>query len=303
MIKKIIFVVLFIIALMLLWTMFKTFYDSPDSAQETYSRSLNTGFFSGITELITGPLQDGSIKSPAHVDIDELGEFSSVAGMVEIIKDVDTVNIDDIFYEYVEIRANANNVQPINISDWSLQSMISDVWIGIPQGANLYTAGDVNELQDIYLRPGESAIVATRQSPVGVSFRVNRCSGFLGDTQEFEPPLSTLCINPQEVVLPTIENLKEYGDECVAFAENFSRCTYVTSQVEGFGDLSQACRERIQPRLTYNFCSGAHAEDSDFYSEQEWRIFLNQENPLWKENYEIIRLLDEDQRTVDVFNY
>ncbi|MBL4644356.1 MAG: hypothetical protein JKX80_00640 [Candidatus Pacebacteria bacterium] len=300
MIRKIIFIVLVIIALTVLWSVFKSFRESPTSVTNTF---FQTNFLSEITSLITGPLTVGSTRSPAEVDLDELGEFSPVAGMIEIVKDTDTVNVDDIFYEYVEIRANKDNAQPINISDWSLQSMISDTWIGIPQGTELYVAGEVNELQDIYLRPGESAIIATRQSPVGVSFRVNRCSGFLSDTQDFEPTLSSLCINPREVVPPTIENLKEFGDACVTFSENFQRCAYVTSNVNGFSGLSQACRERIQPRLTHNFCNGVYAKDSDFYSAKEWRIFLNQNDPLWKESYEIIRLLDENRRTVDVFNY
>jgi hypothetical protein len=182
--------------------------------------------------------------------------------------------------------------------------MISGVWIGIPQGVERYVAGEVNELQDIYLRPGERAIVATKQSPVGVSFRVNRCSGFLSDTQQFEPILRTTCINPRDVVPPTIASIKEYGDACVRFAENFSRCSYVrSSDVDDYPNLSQACIERIQPRLTYNYCTSVLGDDASFFDAAEWRIFLNQDEAVWRDSYEVIRLLDEKNRTVDVVSY
>lgn len=300
MIKRILFIVLAIIVLIVLWSVFQSFRGSPGNVA---GNLFEVDFLSSISRHVTSGLALSDETSPAQVSLEELGEFSPVAGMIEIVQDVDTVSIDDIVYEYIEIRAKKTNAEAINISNWSLQSMVSDIWIGIPQGVELYIVGEVNELQDIYLRPGESAVIATRQSPVGVSFRVNRCSGFLSDTQNFEPPLRTICMDPREVLPPTVENIKSYDDECVRFVENFGRCSYVTSTIEGFTELSQACRDKIQPRFTYNYCSSVHANDSDFYDEKNWRIFLNQDKIIWKENYEIIRLLDEKHRTVDVFNY
>lgn len=300
MFKRILFITAAILILILLWQAFRTFQSSPTNV---LSNIFNIDFISTISSQVTSGLSSSNSSRPAQVDIDELGEFSPVAGLVEITKAEESMQVNDINYEYIEIRAKADNAQPINISNWSLQSMVSDVWIGIPQGTELFVIGEVNTLQDIYLRPGERAIIATRQSPVGVSFRVNRCSGFLNNTQDFEPPMNTLCIAPRDLVPPTIDNLKLYGDSCVDFVDGIRRCTYVTGNEEGFELLSQTCRDRIQTRLTYNYCTNAHMNDSDFYQEQEWRIFLNQNTPLWREKYEIIRLLDEQHRTIDVISY
>jgi len=300
MLKKILFIIIAVIIIASLWSVLKTFISSPES---TSAQLFEKDFLSSISDMVVGPLRTTDVNSPAEVTAEELGELSPVMGMVEIVSDTYTANDDRINFEYIEIRADKNNVQPINISNWSVQSMISDVWIGIPQAAELYVSGEVNELQDIYLRPGERAIIATKQSPVGVSFRVNRCSGFLNDTQDFVPPLSTSCVNPRDIVPPSIENLQEYGASCVAFAENFGTCEYITNKTLGFSNLSQKCLERIQPRLTYNYCSGIHGGDADFYDSKEWRIFLNQDDTIWRETYEIIRLLDENHHTVDVFTY
>lgn len=291
-----------IVAIAIMWYVVQVFQTSP-AANGSAARLFQTDFTSAISDQVTGTLISRNTTRPAEVTLEELGEFSPVAGMVEIVPEKETLAETDRQHEYITIRARSTNAQPVNISNWSLQSMISDTWIGLPQGVELYVAGEVNERADIYLHPGESAIIATKASPVGVSFRVNRCSGFLGSTQRFEPSLRTLCIAPGDVVPPTVENIREYGDSCVRFVENFDRCTYVTGATATLDGLTQACRERIQPRLTYNYCTGVHSEDSDFYSEREWRVFLNQPNDLWRENYEVVRLLDEKHRTVDVFNY
>ncbi len=303
MFKKILWIFLSIIILLTLW-LFLKFVASYASTPETlYTKLPQTTYFQAVAKRITDPLGIGKKLGPAQVSLEELGELSPVVGMVSFVKNTPSAKTTDMFYEYVEIIANEKNVQPINISNWSVQSLVSDEWIGIPQGAELYIANEVNELQDIYLQPGDRVIISTRQSPVGVSFRVNKCSGFLGTTQDFAPSIQSSCIDPKTVLIPTAPNLKEFGGSCVEFIEGMDRCKYVTDSLRGFESLTQACREYIQPRLTYNFCSASFKDDSDFYSKKNWRIFLNQDRLLWRENYEIIRLLDENNKTVDVFNY
>jgi len=286
--------------LVIIWFSFQNAKELVPSALTTLfttdsSFSIPNGFTSGLS------LSDK--KGVAEVSLDELGDFSPASGLVTISKRGDSLSTADINYEYIIITANADNAQPVNISNWSLQSMISDEWIGLPQGVDSYVAGEVNEVGDIYLRPGEEAIVATKKSPVGVSFRVNQCSGYLSSTQTFEPAISKQCVDPKDIVPATIENLKLYGDECVTFAQNLNRCTYVTSSTRGYDTLSPACLAYIQPRLTYNYCVEQHVHDADFYKAKEWRIFLNQDHILWRENYEVIRLLDEQFRTIDVITY
>ena len=301
MLKKVLFVVLLIIALVVVWSVFRSFRSAPSG--ESSPGLSQTNFLTALSQQVTSGIPAPNTTSPAEVSLEELGEFSPVAGMVAIEKkDLDSIKSGERADEYIVLRARETNAEPINISNWSLQSMVSDVWIGLPQGVERYVAGEVNELQDISLRPGERAIVATTHSPVGVSFRTNRCSGFLESTQDFEPPLRTDCIDPRALMPPTVENLKTYGPECVQFAENFDRCTYVTPKTRGYAQLSPACREYLRPRLTYNYCVGLYENEPGFFS-GEWRIFLNQDAPLWRENYEVIRLLDERNRTVDVLTY
>ena len=302
MLKKILVIVGILLVLLFLWFVFQSVRSTVSTGQGLGSFLSGDSFFSLSNNLV----QNLSFKTntrPAQVSLEELGEFSPVAGLVEITKDSRTISTQDVQTEYIEIRALETNAQPINISNWSLQSMVSDEWISLPQGAPLYALGEVNEIQDVYLTPGESAVIATRQSPVGISFRVNRCSGFLNDTQTFEPKIKTACMKPTDILPPTAENIKKYGSSCISFVEQQKKCSYTTSESRGVDELTQECRDFIQPRLTYSHCIDIHAGDADFYDKQEWRLFLNQDYALWRENYEIIRLLDEKHRTVDVITY
>jgi len=259
----------------------------------------NTTFLDAVSKQVLGGL--GGMQQSPIVSTEDLGEISPLAGMVTIEKDAFTVRDRTAETEYLTLRASVRNAQPINISNWSLQSLVSDTWIGLPQGAANFHAGVVNEIDDIYLNPGEKAIVATAISPVGVSFRVNDCSGFLSSMQQFTPSLHTSCVNPTLLFPATVENIKKYGDACLTIVANLPACTYVSS--EALAQVSTECKAALQDTFTYNSCVALRQNDKDFWRAREWRIFLNQNKRLWKDSYEVIRLLDDHNRTVDVFAY
>lgn len=264
-------------------------------------------FLSSISDLVIGPLDPSGRTSPITVPLEALGELSPYSGLVALSKS----DSDDIFAadedsgpEYLVLEASATNEAAVLISDWSLQSLVSGVWYSLPQGTEQFVLGDVHTPVNIALAPGERAIVAHGPSPVGISFRVNRCAGYLAHTQRFTPPLPrTRCNAPRELLPPTIENVQTYGDACVAFMESAPTCTYVTANTLGVETLSSECRAHIAPLLTYNYCVALHARDADFFAPGEWRLFLESNEPLWKGRYEVVRLLDEHNRTVDVISY
>ena len=147
MLKKILFIVAVIVLLILGWTLWANLRESPPrSTFEIFQGD----FLTSIAQQLTSGLPSSSTQNSAQVHIDELGEFSPVASMVTIVKDADSISVSDVSHEYIEIRADATNVQPINISGWSLQSMISDTWIGLPRGAESFVIGEINDVQDIY---------------------------------------------------------------------------------------------------------------------------------------------------------
>jgi len=202
--------------------------------------------------------------------------------------------------EYVRITANAQNTAPINISGWSLQSVISGTRVFIPTGVKTFTMGGAGNSGDIYLDPGGSAVIVSGASPVGVSFKENSCTGYLEQFQTFTPLLGAECPLPSDELPATIENIRHYGNECLDFVETLPQCTLYLKTFPN--ELSSQCQTFVKEALTYNGCVARHQWRPSFEG-NNWRIFLAQSLELWNNSRDVIRLLDEKGRTVDVLSY
>jgi len=202
--------------------------------------------------------------------------------------------------EYIIISASLTNTAPINITGWSVQSALSGRRAFIPTGVPTFKMGALGSISDVYLEPGKNAVITTGVSPVGVSIRENICSGYLEQFQTFIPPVSASCPAPSEELPDTLQNLQQYGASCVDFVETLRRCEYFLGSIPS--DLSDACVHFIKNALTYNGCVERHRWRPSF-SLGDWRIFLGRPFELWQNNRDVLRLLDKEGRTVDVWSY
>lgn len=255
----------------------------------------------GGTALLPTDLEDGVPK----VDESDLGELSPLYGRIVITKDSWGPDAMDVAEEYVELTAPESNSGVINITGWSLQSMVSGVRIYIPDGVEDIIMNDVNPTYKIGLTPGQSAIVSSSPSPVGVSFQSNLCTGYFNQFQKYEPPLTRACPSPAQVLPPTVANIATYGNECLELVSSLFRCEYLTDEVleeEGIS-VSSACTEHLRTTLTYTSCRATYHNSPEYLKGSQWRIFLGAQTALWNKQYEVIRLLDELGRTVDVYAY
>lgn len=189
--------------------------------------------------------------------------------------------------EYVVLSARTDT--GVQITGWSLQSSLSGVRATIPFGAPLYAHGALNGVRAVVLERGMSAIVATRVSPVGVSFLENRCTGYLSQSQHFEPPLANACPAPAEQMPLTEENLLRYGGDCIDHIRTIPHCT---SQTSAPASLSRACHAFIANTFTYTGCAQAHRSDASFFLDT-WRLYLGFSQELWRNDHDVIRLVDE----------
>ncbi len=92
--------------------------------------------------------------------------------------------------EYVALEAAYANTAPISLAGWSLRSAVTGAYAPISSAAHLFWMGAVNTLDPVSLSSGHTALIATGVSPVGASFRENKCTGYLEQFQSFAPPLS-----------------------------------------------------------------------------------------------------------------
>jgi hypothetical protein len=202
--------------------------------------------------------------------------------------------------EYVRIINSTDNAHTINLSGWSLQSAVSGARYYLPGAADVFISGVVNSLGEITLAPGAIAIITSGSSPVGASFHENICSGYLGTLQKFYPAISTAsCPSPSDALPETPDNLRTYGSSCFDYVNNIPRCSFPTDVPT---TLPSACRTFIMSTYSYNGCVQLYRHTNTF-ARGVWRVYLNSPIELWDNAHDIIRLLDDQGRTVDTVTY
>lgn len=220
---------------------------------------------------------------------------SPYAGKVEIGSHI--TPLSDGQGDYLTIRARDTNTTSIAITGWKLMSPVSSRSVTIGQGAEVYEAAGSSLAGTIFLSPGDDAVIASGRSPVGVSFKESRCTGYLDQFQDYYPQLSHDCpyADTEARSMGSVIN----DNKCIDYLESLSQCRIDPSPSS---DLSDQCRQFVSSRMTYQGCVAAHRHESNFKA-RRWRIFLGYTGELWREKREVLVLLDESGRVVDSYSY
>lgn len=236
---------------------------------------------------------------PTFVGGSVFGIPSPYRGIVSMSHYVSGASSANPANEYIEITTSQNAGAPVDISGWRISSDASGNAITIPKGTEVPTSGTVNASQDIILTPGTRAIIISGQSPIGASFRENKCIGYFSTFQKFYPSL------PQNCPVPSDELASFYGagyirdSVCIEYVKKLPRCQIAISPPPG---TSSACQNFLVKYMNYNGCVNAHRNNSDFMG-NTWRIYLGRSNSMWRTKNELIKLTDINGKTVDAFSY
>lgn len=226
------------------------------------------------------------------------GEPSIHRGVVVIQKSSSGPKRTQARDESIIITVSRQAKEPITISGWRIGSAVTGTLLTIPQGAEVPYSGTISAIEPIILKPGDRAIITTGRSPIGASFRVNMCTGYLEQYQSFSPSLPRTCpLAKDELKNFYSDYLRD--EACLQFAEDIPRCTIATNIPP---HLSSSCRSFLTERIHYNGCVSRHRNDTNFF-ENEWRVFLGQNNEIWKQEREVIKLFDAEGKTVDMYSY
>ena len=227
------------------------------------------------------------------------GSPSPYRGAVRMNHYVSGAGSADPKNEYIEIYVARDAGVPVNLSGWTISSDATGNATIIPKGTEVPTSGTVNAVQDIVLTPGERALVISGQSPIGASFKENKCIGYFSTFQSFSPPL------PQNCPTPSDELASGYGTgyirdaACIDYVNKLSRCQVALTPPPG---ASSACQSFLVKYLNYNGCVDAHRSDADFEGDT-WRLYLGRMIAMWRTKNEVVKLLDNNGKTVDAFSY
>jgi hypothetical protein len=227
------------------------------------------------------------------------GTPSPYRGLVTISHNTGSLANQDPKEQYIELRTSRNATSGVDITGWRLISTATTTSLGLPQGTKVPTVGDINPTAHIILEPGDTAIVSTGDSPIGVSFEENACTGYLGHLQQFSPTLDNSCPRPVDEFNRYFSGNALRDENCYNLMNTTPQCTVPDDRKPR---LSSYCFDMIDHYLNYNGCVNIHRNDVEFES-GTWRIYLNQDKSIWKPSRDAIRLVDTQGRTVDLFTY
>lgn len=261
---------------------------SVPSADETKGRGgSGGGLISNITSRFRGA--GGTTFSEA---------VSPYAGMVTL--SVGGAQSGDANREYVILKTNGSVPGRLTISDWRVESTVSLTGSAIGTAASLPRVGEIQAESPVAIGPNVTVYLVTGHPPIGASFRVNACSGYLGQFQEFSPGLQKECPFPTDELNRVTPAEVPPNAACTNFVRTLDRCTFTQSGIpSGAGD---ACRAFVLNDLTYNGCVAAHSADVSFYRD-EWHIYFDLDQALWRGSNERIRLVDENGLVIDTVTY
>jgi len=214
-------------------------------------------------------------------------------------------------YRTLELTANSGNESDVPVTGWTLESVVTGQRATIKGGTHLPYPGVVNTVSTIFMAPRDKLLVTTGRSPIGVNFRVNMCTGYFEQYQNYSPRLRKECQSPVDEfdefsLVPTTNVRIEKDDReiCRDFVvDNIDRCEINRVDLSDTElRLTNQCKDFIESTYTYSGCVANHKFDTGFYK-NEWRVFLGSYAELWREKREIIRLLDQNGLTVDIIDY
>lgn len=305
--SDLIFVILIIIALGFVWV----FTGGPERTRnnqglflkppapldsgETYGK---TNADRSSTRVDTGSGSSGDSTDAEQADANTIS--SQFENKISIKSSSTGPRKDSADTEYLTLTASRRNNEKISITGWKLESIISKKQIAIGGAVEVYRSGVVNSEPALRLAPGETVIIATGRSPIGASFRTNKCTGYLEQFQDFSPKLSKQCPRPNDEFDDIVSSIPVTDNVCEDFVDNISRCEMELSAFP-LG-ISNQCTEFISKTINYTGCVKIHRDDLDFLG-SEWRVFLNRDSELWRDRRETIRLIDSDGKVVDTFTY
>lgn len=253
-------------------------------------------FLKPIAPLNTGKDFGEVPKLPALPDLsksvvikDEADDTSYPNAKLSLVQNTDG-------HDYLLVSVPLTSKGSVNITGWQIKSSVAGENLIVGEGTRVFYQGKVNESKLIYLYPGEKALLLPDNSPVGASFKVNKCSGYLAQFQSFYPDISQNCPHPS--LDQNGNNVIDYS--CQSFLNKIPRCR---AYVEDFPkDTAESCKSIANQRFNYNSCVSEHLYNRDFLS-GEWRVYLNNNGKLASKNGDIIRIYSKKSTLIDTIFY
>lgn len=275
-----------------------SYQETTDLSHVGTNSSASTGNQVSTPQGIKQSLEDAGVKAnQIQAELNALNQAKQASSLVGKLSVTSLSRGNGASGEYVIVQANPANTEQILITGLRLQSAASGSEIAIPKAVKLPFQNQVNQEEPIFLKPGEYAYIITGPSPLGYSFQPNICTGFFNQYQSFYPGIPSRCPSPRETDLPN--GPYQYNDACRDYINSLPGCTVITNPPQS---VSPECQRYVTEELSYSKCVAKYKNSQNFF-DGNWRVYLNRSDALWKSRREVIKLLDQNGKTIDAIAY
>ncbi len=195
-------------------------------------------------------------------------------------------------YGYISlIPYLSGTTERILVSDWLLQANRGGLFV--PRAVSVYDPSGLSDEGVVSLKSGEFFSIYTGvSSPIGKNMRLNKCIGYLENTNRFIPPL------PRSCPLPARTELRGFSGQCVDYVYSLGSCG-TSAPNPPIPQYDYACRDYLS-KLNYRGCFDGHRADLDFLG-NEWRAWT--QSQFLDPRHDRVLLLDSQGLLVDVYEY
>lgn len=194
----------------------------------------------------------------------------------------------------ISLISSLKKGETINITGWKIKSNRREIII--PQAVDIYEPSGFWPQEDVVVSENSSVNIYSNKSPLNRNLRLNKCTGYLEESYDFNPSLPQNCPS-----IPRSEIIYLSG-ECQSYILSLWGCKL--PEVSFYNTLlgsdeGNACRQFLNT-INPGACFKKHRFDSDFLS-NEWRIWIDQN--ILDSQHDRLWLLDKNGLLADEYIY
>ncbi len=199
----------------------------------------------------------------------------------------------DFQRDFLVIRNKSREI--IDISDWTIETTLAHSTI--PQAiGKLRHPFSAEEETDIKIGYQNEVIISAGWSPRGISFRTNKCTGYLDQASRFYPRLTKRCPRLEE------SEYQHLNRPCRDFIKRLPRCQVPDYSYNEEVNPDSECTEFLNEKFNYQECYNDNYQEIDFFG-NEWRVFLKRSIDAFDDGGDTIILRDRSGLVVDEYSY
>lgn len=198
-------------------------------------------------------------------------------------------------YSYGEVVLSSFTLSPsgtIDITGWQIKTNRSGEYV--PQAIGLYDPSGLSAPTDILLGQGQYVYLYSSSGPFNL--RLNKCIGYVGNTNKTTPALPENCPYVDQAAVSRFG----FTGACESYVYSLGPCQVPDMNSMRIPANDYACRDYLENDFNYKACFLAHVGDADFLSNQWW-VWMGG-SPL-DPYHDVVNLLDRNGLLVDQYSY